>query len=260
MPLTIGKALDAVKNGMLTMSECSDLLTASEGKSSNFNTVHGHALQHSAMTAPDSVGFRPLHDKFHDRGLLSSTGQRNFNAKAPAIDGVNQWGKTVKVPGPGYITEVLTGANHTQFTDDQQAAMLLLLCLKSKAGVRALTALVDDPTDSVTVTISAPKGMEYNERATSLTAVKTTWSPNKDKASFDLKSGKPTVAELNSTSNFVLINRKDIGSVAAILRADGLGAGSRLHIQTFYPQSDPMSDGASSLESTKYPALDLTYL
>lgn len=260
MPLKIGKALDAVRQSMLTMSECGELLQASEGKSSNFNPVSGHALQHSAMVSPDAGSFRPLLDKFHDRGMLSSTGQRNFNAKAPAIDGVNQWGKAVKVPGFGEITEVLTGASHSQFTDDQQAAMLLLLALKSKAGLKALEALNADPSDSLTITLGAPRGTQFNERMTSITAAKTSWSQSKDKTSFELKTGKPTAAELNSTSNFVLINRKDIGSVVAIIRADGLGADARLHIQTFYPQIDPMRDGASSLESTKYPALDQSFL
>lgn len=260
MPLSIGKALAAVKQGMLTMSECGELLHASEGKSSNFNPMSGHALQHSAMVSPDSGGFRPLLDKFHDRGMLSSTGQRNFNAKAPAVDGVNQWGKAVKVPGFGEVTEVLTGSSHSQFTDDQQASMLLLLSLKSKAGLKALEALVADPSDSLTITLGAPKGTQFNERQTSITATKATWTQSKDKQSFDLKMGKPTDAELNSTSNFVLINRKDVGSVVAIIRADGLGSDARLHIQTFYPQIDPMRDGASSVESTKYPALDQSFL
>jgi hypothetical protein len=257
--LSLAKALASARGGTLTIAECLDVLRESEGKTSNANpAVGGHALQHSAMETGSSTGFRRIDDKYHDRGPLQASGQRNFKAEAPAITVKNQWGKDVKVPGPGEVTEVMVGSSHSQFTDDDQAALMLRLALTSKAGIEALAALVKDPTDSLTVTMGAPGGTSYDDRSSHLNAVQAQWKKAGDK--FELKTGVPTPAQLASNNNFVLVNRKDMGSVVVVLRADGLGGDARLHVQTCYPQADAMGWGMSTLESTRTPVLNQSFL
>lgn len=259
MALSVAGVLVSALDGTLTLAECETLLQDSEGATSNANPhVGGHALQHSAQVAPNSPGFRRIDDKYHDRGPLQSTGQRNFRAEAPALDGVNQWGRATKVPGPGEVTEIMTGASHSQFSDDRQAALMLKLGLSCKAGLVALRRLAVDPTDSLCVTLGAPGGTQYNERSTHLNAVPAEWKRDGDK--FTLKTGRPTAAQLLSNDNFVLVNRVDMGSVVIILRADGLGPNARLHVQTCYPQGEAMSWGSSRVESQNSPALDHTFL
>lgn len=211
------------------------------------------------MEAPNSTGFRRIEDKYHDRGPLQASGQRNFRAEAPALDGVNQWGRATKVPGPGKVTEVMTGASHSQFSDDRQAALMLKLGLTCKAGVVALRQLANDPNDSLSITLGAPGGTQYNERSSHLNAVPTEWKKDRGDT-FSLKTGKPTPAQLLSNDSFVLVNRLDMGSVVIILRADGLGPNARVHIQTCYPQSEAMSWGTSRVESQHTPAIDHTFL
>lgn len=91
-----------------------------------------------------------------------------------------------------------------------------------------------------------PGGTKYLHRASQLVGV-----------------GTPSVPEdryidssaMESSYNFVLIDRRDMGSVVAILRVKDSAAG-HLHVQTFYPAPDSLQAGTSVVTVTPRDATD----
>ena len=233
---TISTILKSATDKSLTISECVDILKASEGvKANTVWTADGHALQHSAMM-PGGTGFRALESDYHFRGPIPVEKER--------LQGGPNVGNAklqIKVEADGSYTPK-GNTFHSQFSDDDQAGMCLKLLLQSGAGLWALKLLESHPRVSVTVTFGMPSGTTYVSRSAHLMAV-----------------GKPssniaTQAQMTSTDNFVLVDRKDMVSVVSTLRAKDNPLG-HLHVQTLYPTDAPMAMGASSAEvEAKSPA------
>ncbi len=230
----ISDLLQAARDGTLTISECLSVLTSSEGvAASALWGASGHPLQHSHANA--SGEGRRLDDGFHFRGPLP------IDKQLQGGPNVGQFKAAIKVESDGSFTPK-SNTFHSQFVDDHQAAMCLKLALQSRAGIEALVLLSNSPRVSTTVTFGMPGGTKYLNREAHLVA-----------------AGRPTsniVSEQDilSNDNFVLIDRRDMGSVVAILRAKESPIG-HLHVQTLYPSGDPKSPGGSRLEVTaKNPA------
>lgn len=231
---TIASLIASAGAKALTIGECVQILTGSEGvAASALWAAPGHPLQHSHA---DSSGTgRRLEDSYHWRGPLPiekvlQGGPNAGNLKA-----------AITVQPDGSFTPK-SNTFHSQFIDDDQAGMCLKLLLESKGGIWALTLLSNYPRVSATVSFGMPGGTKYLNREAHLVAA---GAPPSNIIA-------PAIAE--STYNFVLIDRKDMGSVVATLRSKDSPLG-HLHVQTFYPTGDPLPAGSSSVEVTaKSPA------
>jgi hypothetical protein len=226
---SIATILKAATGKNLTIIECVDILKASEGVKANaLWTADGHALQHSAAV-PGATGFRPLQADYHFRGPVP--------VEKEVLQGGPNIGKAklqIKIEADGSYTPK-GNTFHSQFVDDDQAAMCLKLLLESGGGLFALKLLDSHPRVSVTVTFGMPGGTKFFSRSAHLMAV-----------------GKPTsniatVDQMNSNDNFVMVDRKDMGSVVATLRSKDSPIG-HLHVQTLYPSDTAMKMGASSAD------------
>lgn len=224
---TIADIIKAVNGKSLTISECLKMLQDSEGVAANPTwSVEGHALQHSFA---DSSGTgRRLEDSYHWRGPLP------IEKKLAGGPNVGSLKAAITVQPDGSFTPK-SNTFHSQFESDDQAAMCLKLLLESKGGLWALKLLETNPRVSVTVSYGMPGGTKYINREAHLVA-----------------AGKPAsniiapALEL-STDNFVLIDRKDMGSVVATLRSKHSPLG-HLHVQTLYPTGDALPAGSSNVD------------
>jgi hypothetical protein len=230
----IGDLIKAAKDKSLKISECIESMTNSEGvKANSVWQVEGHPLQHSFQDM-SGVG-RRLEDEYHYRGPLP------IEKELKGGPNVGMFKAAIKIEADGSFTPK-SNTFHSQFQDDSQAGMCLKMALESKGGIWALELLQNNPRVSVTVTLGMPGGTEFFEREAQLVGV-----------------GVPSTnlvskTDMASTSNFVLIDRRDMGSVTATLRSKDSPLG-HLHVQTFYPSADTLPAGASIVEVTaKSPA------
>lgn len=224
---TITKVLEDIAAGMLTISECVDMLQASEGVAANTVwTAPGHPLQHSAQV-PGDEGFRRIEDSYHFRGPLPVEKQLQGGPNAGKFKGA------FKVEA-GSLT-VMGNTFHSQFEDDNQAGTCLKLALESGGGRWALDVLKNHARVSVTVQFGMPGGTRYLHRASQLVGVGTPSAP---------EDRYIDVSDMESSYNFVLIDRRDMGSVVGILRSKDSPAG-HLHVQTLYPTGDSLHAGTS---------------
>ena len=223
----IDDMLKDAKAGTLTIAECIQALNDSEGvKANSVWKAEGHALQHSNQDT-SGVG-RRLDDEFHYRGPLPIEKQLKGGPNA----GMYKAAITVEPTG-GFTPK--SNTFHSQFKDDQQAGMCLMMALRSKGGIWALELLKNSPRLSVTVALGMPGGTEMIEREAQLVG-----------------AGTPTSniippADMQSTRNFVWLKRRDMSSVVAVLRSKDSPLG-HLHVQSFYPCVDPLGAGNSTAE------------
>lgn len=227
---SIQKVLSDAKDGTLTIQECVAILHASEGVAANSVWgAPGHPLQHSAQV-PGSPTFRRIEDTYHFRGPVPIQKELKGGPNA------GHFKAAIKIEDDGSVTPK-SNTFHSQFEDDDQAGMCLKLALCSKAGRWGLELLKANSRVSVTVTFGMPGGTKYLNRASHLVG-----------------AGIPTSniiqkSDMESTYNFVLIDRVDMGSVVATLRVRDSPAG-HLHVQTLYPTADSMSVGQSKATVT----------
>jgi hypothetical protein len=199
-------------------------------------TAEGHPLQHSA-SVPGAPGFRSLQAEYHFRGPIP--------IEKEVLQGGPNAGKAkaaIKIEPDGSWTPK-SNTFHSQFEDDDQAGTCLKLALQSGAGLWALKLLLANARVSVTVTVGTPGGTQFFVRESHLVGI---GIPS---------SNIVTPAAMNSNYNFVLIDRKDMGSVVATLRAKDSPVG-HLHVQTLYPTGDPMPPGSSGAEVSARSATD----
>lgn len=217
------------KTKTITISECVEILTNSEGvKANSVWQVEGHPLQHSYMDSGGTV--RRLDDDYHYRGPLPIEKELKGGAN------VGMFKAAIKIEADGGFTPK-SNTFHSQFKDDLQAGTCLKLVLESKGGVWALDVLLNNSRVSVTVTLGMPGGTEFLEREAQLVGVGTP------------SSNLVSKTEMQSTKNFVWFQRRDMGSVTAILRSKDSPLG-HLHVQTLYPSVDAKAAGASTAEVT----------
>ena len=233
---TIQNVIEGAKDGTLTIQECVAILHASEGASANSVwSASGHPLQHSAQV-PGSPTFRRIEDSYHFRGPLPIAKELKGGPN------VGHFKAAIKIEDDGSVTPK-SNTFHSQFQDDDQAGMCLKLALSSKAGLWALDLLKANSRVSISVAFGMPGGTKYLNRTSQLVApgIPTSNIIQKD--------------DMESTYNFVLIDKVDMGSVVAILRAKDSPAG-HLHVQTLYPSADVMGVGQSSAEVSVRDAAD----
>lgn len=227
---SIVKVLEDIAAGTLTVSDCVDILHASEGvAASTVWSAPGHPLQHSAQV-PGATGFRRIDDPYHFRGPLPVEKQLQGGPNAGKFKGAFR-------VEDGTLT-VMGNTFHSQFEDDNQAGTSLKLTLESGGGRWALGILKNHTRVSVTVRFGMPGGTRYLHRASQLVGVGTPSRPE------DRYIDQST---MESTYNFVLIDRRDMGSVVATLRSKDDPAG-HLHVQTLYPTGDSLHPGTSVAE------------
>ncbi|QEH38534.1 hypothetical protein OJF2_71370 [Aquisphaera giovannonii] len=226
---TIQDLLTAAKAKTITVSECVDVLTASEGvRANSVWQVEGHPLQHSYQDPAGAV--RRLEDTYHFRGPLP------IEKELKGGPNIGNFKAAIKIAPDGSFTP---GGNtfHSQFRDDLQAGMCLKLILESGGGIWALDVLKNNPRVSVTVVLGMPGGTEFFEREAQLVGV---GAPS---------SNVVPKGDMSSARNFVWFQRRDMGSVTATLRSKDSPLG-HLHAQTLYPSIDPMAAGSSTAEVT----------
>lgn len=233
---SISDILDDIDGGGVSVGTCVGILHASEGVgASSAWTGAGHSLQHSAQP-PGSPGFRRIDDAYHFRGPLPIEKE---------VKGGPQVGKfkgAFRVEDDGSIKTFGTPF-HSQFLDDDQAGTCLKLLLESGGGLWALRLLRNHVRLSVAVRYGMPGGTKYLHRASQLVGVGTPSTPD------DRYIER---SKMESSYNFVLIDRRDMGSVVGILRVKDSPAG-HLHVQTLYPDPDPLQPGTSvvSVDASK---------
>lgn len=225
---SISDILDDVDGGALSVADCVAILHASEGVGANSDwSAPGHSLQHSAGP-PGSPGFRRIDDAYHFRGPLGIEKEMKGGPQVGKFKGA------FKVGDDGSL-ETFGTPFHSQFQDDEQAGTCLKLLLESGGGRWALRTLRNHVRVSVAVRYGMPGGTKYLHRASHLVGVGRPSRPDDRYIERD---------KMESSYNFVLIDRRDMGSVVGILRVKDSPAG-HLHVQSLYPDPEPLHPGTS---------------
>ena len=113
----------------------------------------------AAAAVPGATGFRPLQSDYHFRGPVP--------VEKEVLQGGPNVGKAklqIKIEADGSYTPK-GNTFHSQFVDDDQAAMCLKLLLESAGGLFALKLLDSHPRVSVTVTFGMPGGTKFFNRS-----------------------------------------------------------------------------------------------
>ena len=198
--LTIQDVLDKIKDGSLTGDDLHENLAKSENKQGSKHVkAKGHALQHVAVLLDTPNGqFNYLKSNYHNRGKMKYHGET---------------GEKVPVKGP---------QSHSQFKDQNEAVQLICMALKTRDGIKALRALLDDK-NTAKLEVGFQKGLTAYNRTTHCIGD----SPG-------------------DTRNFVLVDEMSISGIILELH-NSCKVLNGLHFQSAYPTQNGPAPGQSIL-------------